>query len=112
MKRRLPLLALLACMASVTAGAQTSTPSPSPAQSPSQAGAAAAPSTLDGAAKADRKPLSATHCVRQTGTRIAQRDDKQRCTALPGRAYSKEDIDRTGHTDLGDALRTLDPSIN
>ncbi len=30
---------------------------------------------------------------------------------VAGRAYTQEDIDRTGTTDLGDALRHLDPSV-
>jgi hypothetical protein len=44
-------------------------------------------------------------CVRQTGTRIA----RQHCQ--PGRAYTREDIDRTGATNMADALRMLDPAI-
>lgn len=48
-------------------------------------------------------------CIRATGTRTAKRDRKG-CTGAAGQSYSREDIDRTGATDLGDALRRLSPS--
>ncbi|MFC4728261.1 hypothetical protein [Coralloluteibacterium thermophilus] len=58
-------------------------------------------------------------CVEETGTRIrdtsraARADDPRqaRDCARPGRAYSREDIERTGETDLGRALERLDPAI-
>lgn len=52
-------------------------------------------------------------CLTQTGTRINTRDPKTGKAACqgPGRNYSRDDIDRTGQTDLADALRRLDPSI-
>lgn len=52
-------------------------------------------------------------CLTQTGTRINTRDPKTGKAACqgPGRHYSRDDIDRTGQTDLADALRRLDPSI-
>jgi hypothetical protein len=34
------------------------------------------------------------------------------CSATPGRTYSQEDVQRTGQTNVGDALQMLDPSIN
>jgi hypothetical protein len=33
------------------------------------------------------------------------------CAASPGRAYSQADVERTGQTNVGDALQMLDPSI-
>jgi len=33
------------------------------------------------------------------------------CSATPGRTYSQEDVQRTGQTNVGDALQMLDPSI-
>jgi hypothetical protein len=64
-------------------------------------------------AKADdaKPPLSEANCVRKTGSRIRQRDAKTACTGQPGRSYSKDELDRTGHTNLGDALRALDPAV-
>ena len=47
-------------------------------------------------------------CLSQTGSRIAGNDAN--CTAI-GRSYSSDDIDRTGSTTAGEALRLLDPSI-
>jgi hypothetical protein len=29
-----------------------------------------------------------------------------------GRSYDREDLDRTGQTNIADALRMLDPSVN
>lgn len=68
-------------------------------------------------AQADENPTAATHptdaqCLRATGSRIAKRDGKSRCIAQPGRAYSREDIERTGQTNVYDALRTLDSAVN
>ncbi|HEY0505006.1 MAG TPA: hypothetical protein VGD42_16105 [Lysobacter sp.] len=59
---------------------------------------------------ADRNP----NCLQDTGTRIRARDPatgKVACQG-PGRTYSREQIDRTGQTDLADALRRLDPSVH
>lgn len=112
--KRLPLmLALAVSLAAVTAQAQTTneqvpTAAPAPAeQAPQAAPDGQAPVAADG-----RKRLSEENCLRHTGSRITQRDGKPRCTGQPGRVYSKDDIDRTGHTNLGDALRALDPAMN
>jgi len=55
------------------------------------------------------------NCLRQTGSRIvAHRKAKgeRDCLPLPGRTYSRDDIERTGQTDIANALRRLDPSIH
>jgi len=106
MKRLLivPLLGL-----AFAASAQPPTPAvaaPSAAPAPA-AEAAPAPSALP---EGDVRRLSDLNCPRETGTRIVKRDGKRTC-AQAGRVYSREDIERTGHTDLAQALRTLDPSI-
>jgi len=51
-------------------------------------------------------------CPRDTGSRIATRakEDRKRCNTF-GRVYTSEDLQRTGASNVGDALRTLDPSI-
>lgn len=62
---------------------------------------------------------SARNCMRNTGSRIvvaenirAEKQGKpQRCASGPGRVYSSDDLDRTGHINLADALRSLDTSI-
>lgn len=50
------------------------------------------------------------HCLRQTGTRIVQRD-KSRCLYLPGRVYTQDDLRSTGARDVGEALQRLDPAF-
>jgi len=112
--KRLPLmLALVVSLAAAAAQAQTpveQTPAPAPASTAQAAQTVADEQTP--AAASDRKRLSDENCLRQTGSRITQRDGKPRCTGQPGRVYSKDDIDRTGHTNLADALRALDPALN
>jgi hypothetical protein len=49
-------------------------------------------------------------CLRSTGTRVKSRD-ADGCTGARGRAYSREDIEQTGTTDLGEALRRLDTGV-
>jgi hypothetical protein len=62
-----------------------------------------APTTRTAAATA--APL----CAQDSASRIPMRPGE--CSAAPGRAYSGEDIERTGQTNVGDALPMLDPSI-
>lgn len=55
-------------------------------------------------------------CLRHTGTHIRRHDDRraggrERCGSQFGRAYTREDLQRTGRIDIADALRALDPSI-
>lgn len=108
--KSLVMLALAACLATVAHAQPPVEAAPAPQPQP-QATDAQAQAVAEDATKAEKKSLADENCVRKTGTRIAQRDGKQRCTSLPGRSYSKDDLDRTGHTNLADALRTLDPSI-
>ena len=109
--KRLPLmLALAISLAAVTAQAQT--PAESPAPPPPTERSAVAPATeTPPPAADDDKRLSDARCLRETGSRITKRDGKPRCSGQPGRAYTKDDLDRTGHLNLSDALRTLDPSM-
>lgn len=48
------------------------------------------------------------HCLKHTGSRIRKADE---CLALPGRAYSGEDLKRTGEINAAEALSRLDPSL-
>lgn len=45
----------------------------------------------------------------QTGTRLQPRH-RSNCIAN-GRSYTREDLDRTGQVDVGEALRKLDPRL-
>lgn len=67
------------------------------------AACATAPKTT---ADASRPPAG---CVAQTGTMI--KVPPNACTG-PGNVYTREDLDRTGSTDVGSALRMLDPAIS
>lgn len=49
-------------------------------------------------------------CVRSTGSRI-RRDDGE-CLPVAGRSYGESELDRTGATDVGQALSAIDPSIS
>ena len=59
------------------------------------------------------------HCLQQTGSRITAGQNRrarkagkpEECASAFGRAYDREDIERTGATDVKQALRMLDPSI-
>jgi hypothetical protein len=92
-------IALLFCLSAFAAQAQPPATEPEAAQ---PAAEEATVITSEDAAKPD------TRCVRDTGTRLATRDDKG-CTGAPGDSYSREDIDRSGATDTADALRKLSP---
>ena len=111
--KHLPLLALAACLMAVTAQAQSpvSTPEPAPAPTAEPVAETAAPATPS-AKTEDKARLSDANCIRQTGSRIRQRDAKTPCNGQPGRSYSKDELDRTGHGNLRDALRTLDPAVH
>jgi len=52
--------------------------------------------------------VAKTACVTQTASRIPR--DPGDCDGF-GRSYSREDIDRTGATTAGGALRLLDPGL-
>jgi hypothetical protein len=49
-----------------------------------------------------------SHCLRHTGSRIRKSGE---CLALPGRAYSGDDLKLTGEINPADALSRLDPSL-
>lgn len=74
-------------------------------------------------ANGQRQADESRHCLRHTGSRIhTMRTVRQRrngpnigknhCAMSSGRAYGREDIERTGAFDLRDALRRLDPAIH
>jgi len=47
-------------------------------------------------------------CLHDTGSRIA--DPNQKCRGF-GRSYDRQQLDETGATTAGEALRLLDPSV-
>jgi len=82
----LALVILGALLCTAIANADDAKPAPQPAH-------ASSPST----------------CMRDTATRIKLAPGE--CSASAGRSYSKEDVDRTGKTTAGGALRLMDPSV-
>jgi hypothetical protein len=48
-------------------------------------------------------------CAAASASRIPAKPGH--CAPFPGRSYSQQDIDRTGQSQVGDALPMLDPSI-
>jgi len=107
------IVAFAACLLAVSAHAQSPAPAASTAVEPVIAiDAKAAPAPVaEQAPASDKRPLSEANCVRQTGSRIRQRDAKTACNGQPGRSYTKDELDSTGHTNLADALRALDPAV-
>lgn len=113
------LVALAACLLAVSAHAQSpATAAPTAAEPVIATDAKAAPApapapapVAEQAPASGKPPLSEANCVRQTGSRIRQRDAKSACNGQPGRSYTKDELDSTGHTDLADALRALDPAV-
>lgn len=88
------------------------------AQTPAPATTADDGATAIGTSATDS--VGIRNCLQDTGSRItaaanakarkAGRKERE-CANSPGRSYSKDDIDRTGQTDIASALRQLDPSI-
>lgn len=72
-------------------------------------------------AEAKQPDASDAYCLRHTGTRIAPRTPARadgsrkarNCSSgMIGRAYTRDDLDRTGEVNIAEALRKLDPAIH
>ncbi|WP_199096721.1 hypothetical protein [Dyella sp. ASV21] len=103
------LVLLLALGASPLAMAQTTPPA---AQSDSSMHAFQDPQA--NAPAAQSKPSSGPkpgdrNCIQSTGSLIPAKSGS--CLPVPGRSYSRDDLQRTGSPTLGPALRQLDPSM-
>ena len=109
MNRLMPILLIVACAAPLAAAAQSTEPTPAPV-SADEAVQPSQPATDAELAKdKDKESRAEPYCLRHTGSLIRQ-TGRQRCTAI-GSAYTREDLQRTGETDISDALRKLDSSI-
>jgi len=115
MNRRLhPLIPflLLAVGAPLAAAAQSN--DPASAAATEQAATTEAAQTQDQASldkDKDKRQRESPYCLQHTGSLIRQTGGRHRCTAI-GDAYTRDDLQRTGATDIGDALRMLDSSIH
>lgn len=115
--KRLLIASLLGAM--TFAAAAQDIPDTATAQPPVAAEASAeaavaldADADLQAGAEALAEADARRNCVRYTGSRIPRsRMDQSDCVISNGRVYSREDLRRTGQTDIGDALRMLDPAI-
>lgn len=54
-------------------------------------------------------PIDSRMCIRDTGSHIPP--PKGQCLPVAGNSYSQKDIQRTGATNVGQALQMLDPSV-
>ena len=107
MKRSMLVLLLSACAFAASAQTVPAAASPDLAREPAQPAAAADAKPAAVAAKQDRRD---PNCLTQTGSRVQSRNQKD-CVGY-GRSYSRDELDRTGRTDVGQALRQLDPRLN
>lgn len=78
--------------------------------------APAAPDMAPSAQSSDAKQprLSERYCLRETGSRVVRRQGakaEKPCNGLPGRTYTRADLDSTGQATIADALRMLDPTV-
>lgn len=78
------------------------------AQTDAQAGAQAGVQADPVAAQAARND---PRCLTQTGSRIQASSRGKPACAGYGRSYDRKDLERTGETDVGQALRKLDPRL-
>ena len=78
-----------------------------------QTGAATTSQAATGRLQANQQrsvpPVNSRQCIRETGSHIPP--PKGQCLPMAGNSYSRDDIQRTGATDIGQALQMLDPSI-
>jgi hypothetical protein len=119
MKR--PILFLLLSGLAFAASAQSASPTPATSQAETQQNTAdhdiadqsiADQSRSDKKADSKTRPLSDHNCLRETGSRIIARDATgEGCANATGRAYTREELYRTGGRDLAHSLRLLDPAI-
>lgn len=114
--KRFVLTAALMSLA-FAASAQTAAPAAADPAAPQATAVAPAETPVD--ASADRNKTAAKdeiadrNCLKYTGSRVIRADSKGRkCANATGRAYNRDDIDRTGAIDLRDAIRRLDPAVH
>jgi len=113
MNKRLFAMALFAACGGMALGlpafAQTSPNDTQQTQTPTTTAA----SNRQAATPADKKhtvpPLDSRSCIRETGSRIPP--PKGQCLPVAGNSYTQKDIQRTGATNVGQALQMLDPSV-
>lgn len=126
---RLPLSAQLAMALVLGAGSFAAAAQTVDARADANAQAATTAAASDGetVARPDAEGDIDRRCLRSTGSHIvaarnatadnaaagnAVADAKPDCVIGNGRVYTRKDLEGTGHTNVVDALRTLDPAIH
>lgn len=87
---------------------------PQPATATDVDAAPAVASAEPAAAVSAKAAVVDRQCLRETGSRIQPRKNakgERACLPLSGRSYSRDELQRTGKTDVAEALRVLDPAI-
>jgi hypothetical protein len=110
-------LALTAALLGLAFAASAQTTAPATDSAAPQTATVPAETTDEASAsqnKATAKDEAADrNCLKHTGSRLIRADSKGRkCAVATGRAYNRDDIDRTGAVDLRDAIRRLDPAVH
>jgi hypothetical protein len=55
-------------------------------------------------------PVDSRYCIRDTGSHIPPA--KGKCLPVAGTTYTQQDLQRTGATNIGQALQMLDPAVS
>ena len=109
--KRLALADVLSCLV-FAASAQSAVDAPVPPVG--QQAAVTDADALETTGQPAIRELNDRNCLKHTGTRISPRADRngRKCANAVGRAYNRDDLDRTGAVDLAEALRRLDPAVH
>lgn len=114
--KRLALTAALLGLAFAASAQSAQTAAPAavdPAADPQTAAAAPAETPVNRNKTDAKDEIADRNCLKHTGSRVIRADSKGRkCAMATGRAYNRDDIDRTGAIDLRDAIRRLDPAVH
>lgn len=97
-----------ACTVSATALAQSATDSQN-ANPPASPVAKQQAKQANTAKQRANPPVDSRMCIRDTGSHIPP--PKGQCLPVAGNSYNQQDIQRTGATNVGQALQMLDPSV-
>jgi hypothetical protein len=79
------------------------------ADGPGAAPPASSPQAAPAPAGQDGMPDASAVCPQDTGSHIKRKPGD--CLSSPGRTYGSQEISQTGATDVGGALRMMDPSL-
>jgi hypothetical protein len=102
-------IAITVLLSAIAFGASAQTPTADPAVQADQAVQVDADSA-DVTVITGTETTNDRNCLRETGSHLTNKQRKE-CVSANGSSYSREDIDRTGATTLGEALARLSPSV-